>query len=243
MENAGAICSRFEQGSALMDGYSQWNECEHRPYVILASDKNNFFRSRFDAAHELGDLGLHRYVTRLDGINFKPIESQAHKFAACFMLPEESFSVELPAHPTLENFITLKHRWGMSAQSMILRAKDLQLISSEDYQRLYKGISARGWRKGEPLDDVKKPESVRLLPRCLNLLLESGIFTKDGLVEKFGFPQGDLEALCSVPKGFLTKSLILDFKAKIQLKNSLNVGSLQTASKRTNVVNLFAKNK
>lgn len=138
MENAGVVCSRFEQGSVMMDGYSQWNEKENRPYVVLASDKNNYFRSRFDAAHELGHLVLHRYVKRLDSINFKPIEEQAHKFAACFMLPEEAFSAELPSFPSLENFVSLKSRWGMSAQSMILRARDLELISSIEYQRLYK---------------------------------------------------------------------------------------------------------
>lgn len=37
----------------MMDGYSQWNESESRPYIILASDKDNYYRSRFDAAHEL----------------------------------------------------------------------------------------------------------------------------------------------------------------------------------------------
>lgn len=239
MENAGVVCSRFEQGGALMDGYSQWNEREKRPYVILASDKNNFFRSRFDAAHELGHLVLHRYIERLDGINFKPIESQAHKFAACFMLPEESFSVELSTHPTLENFIALKNRWGMSAQSMILRAKELQLISPEDYQRLYKGISARGWRKGEPLDDIKRPESVRLMPRCINLLLESGTFTKSSLIEKLKFPKGDLEEICSLPKGFLSEPALLSFNAKIQLKNSLGVA--QMPSVRSNVIDMFSK--
>ncbi|MDC9616310.1 XRE family transcriptional regulator [Xenorhabdus khoisanae] len=236
MENAGIVCSRFEQGSTVMDGYSQWNNVENRPYVVLASDKDNYYRSRFDAAHELGHVVLHRYISKFDNINFTPIEEQAHKFASCFMLPEESFSVELPPYPTLENFLALKSRWGMSAQAMILRARNLELISPLEYQRLYKSISARGWRKGEPLDDLRKPESVRLLPRCLNLLLDSGTFNKKTLLEEFSFPKGDLEDLCSVPKGFLSESQVLDFQSRIQLKNSINVSSAQ---QDTNVVNLF----
>lgn len=136
IENSGVICSQFEQGSVVMDGYSQWNEEERRPYIILATDKGNYYRSRFDAAHELGHIVLHRYVKRLDLINFKPIEEQANKFAASFMLPEESFSVELQPYPTLENFVSLKGRWGMSAQAMIHRAKSLELISPLEYQRL-----------------------------------------------------------------------------------------------------------
>lgn len=240
MENAGIVCARFEQGSSMMDGYSQWNEAEERPYVILASDKDNYFRSRFDAAHELGHIVLHRYINKLDSVCFKPIEEQAHTFASHFIFPEESFSVELPSYPTLENFVALKNRWGISAQAMVVRAKNSELISQVEYQRLYKSISARGWKKGEPLDDLRKPETVRLLSRCLNLLLDSGMFTKKGLLEMLNFPKGDIEDLCSVPKGFLSESSILDFKAKVQLKNSLErSGDIKLSQQ--NVVSLFGK--
>ncbi|WP_416282175.1 ImmA/IrrE family metallo-endopeptidase, partial [Providencia alcalifaciens] len=172
-----------------------------------------------------------------DSICFKPIEEQAHKFASYFIFPEEAFSVELPSYPTLENFLALKSRWGMSAQAMVYRANNSGLISQVEYQRLYKSISARGWRKGEPLDDLRKPESVRLLPRCLNLLLDSGVFSKKSILESFNFSKGDLEDLCSVPKGFLSESSVLDFKSKVQLKDSLEPTHKTNTSQ--NVVNLF----
>ncbi len=222
VENVGVICSRFEQGSAVMDGYSQWNENEHRPYIILATDKDNYYRSRFDAAHELGHVVLHRYIKRLDLINFKPIEEQANKFAAAFMLPEESFSVDLTAYPTLENFLSLKSRWGMSAQAMIHRAKSLELISPLEYQRLYKSVSARGWRKGEPLDDLRKPESVRLLPRCVKLLIDENIFTKTTLLEGLSMARTDVEDIFSLPRGYLTDSVIMNLDSRIKLKTSVS---------------------
>ncbi|HGM5416890.1 TPA: helix-turn-helix domain-containing protein [Serratia liquefaciens] len=241
IENAGVICSRFEQGSAVMDGYSQWNEEERRPYIILASDKDNYYRSRFDAAHELGHLVLHRYVQRLDTINFKPIEDQANKFAACFMLPEESFSVELPPYPTLENFVSLKTRWGMSAQAMIHRAKSLELISPLEYQRLYKSVSARGWRKGEPLDDLRKPETVRLLPRCVNLLLESNVFSKTSLLEALSMSRTDVEDILSMPRGYLTSSVVMDLESRIKVKNTIHKGHLSNVSNK--VVDIFSHKK
>ncbi|EKM5742830.1 XRE family transcriptional regulator [Enterobacter kobei] len=241
IENAGVICSRFEQGSAVMDGYSQWNEAEKRPYIILATDKDNYYRSRFDAAHELGHIVLHRFVKRLDLINFKPIEEQANKFAASFMLPEESFSVELPPYPTLENFVSLKGRWGMSAQAMIHRAKSLELISPLEYQRLYKSVSARGWRKGEPLDDLRKPESVRLLPRCVKLLLDEGVFTKSGFLEGLEMSRVDVEDIFSLPRGFLTESSVMELMTMVRLKNK------DTQSKDVNssdkVVSIFSNKK
>lgn len=239
IENAGVVCSRFEQGSAMMDGYSQWNESESRPYIILASDKDNYYRSRFDAAHELGHVVLHRYVERLDSVNFKPIEEQAHKFAACLMLPEEAFSVELPPFPTLENFISLKTRWGMSAHSMIHRAKSLELISPLEYQRLYKSVSARGWRKGEPLDDLRKPESVRLLPRCINLLFETNTFSKSTLLETLSMSRVDAEDILSLPRGYLADKPLLDINSKIKLKNSLTPAVRE--DEKSNVVNLFTR--
>lgn len=236
IENNGVICSKFEQGSLLMDGYSQWNESERRPYIILATDKNNYYRSRFDAAHELGHLVLHRYVQRLDSVNFKPIEEQAHKFASCFMLPEEAFSIELPPCPTLENFISLKQRWGMSAQSMIRRAKDLEIISDIEYQRLYKQVSARGWRKGEPLDDLRDPENVRLLPRCVNLLIDSDIFSKDTLLDSLGMARVDVEDLLSLGRDFLKKSIVHDLNSKLKLK----VDRAEKSTSTDNVIDFFS---
>ncbi|WP_419963956.1 XRE family transcriptional regulator [Pantoea vagans] len=242
IENNGVVCSRFEQGSAMMDGYSQWNEDEFRPYIILASDKENYYRSRFDAAHELGHIVLHRYVKRLDQVNFKPIEEQAHKFAAAFMLPEESFSVELPPYPTLENFLSLKQRWGMSAQAMIHRAKSLELISSLEYQRLYKSVSARGWRKGEPLDDLRKPESVRLLPRCVNLLIEENILSKVDLLEGLSMARTDVEDILSLPRGFLTENKVMNLDDRIKIKNSITA-SRSTNAENNKVVNIFSHKK
>ncbi|EJE5203224.1 XRE family transcriptional regulator [Salmonella enterica] len=241
IENAGVICSRFEQGSAVMDGYSQWNDEEQRPYIILATDKDNYYRSRFDAAHELGHVVLHRYVKRLDIINFKTIEEQANKFAASFMLPEESFSVELPPYPTLENFVSLKGRWGMSAQAMIHRAKSLELISPLEYQRLYKSVSARGWRKGEPLDDLRKPESVRLLPRCVKLLLDEGIFTKSGFLEELDMARTDVEDIFSLPRGYLTESKVMELMTRIKLKKPPLEGSEFNST--DTVVNMFSHKK
>lgn len=236
IENAGVICARFEQGSAVMDGYSQWNEREQRPYMILASDKNNYYRSRFDAAHELGHLVLHRFIKRLDSINFKPIEAQAHKFAACFMLPEEAFAVELPANPTLENFVALKQRWGISAQAMIIRAKELNLISDVEHQRLYKQISARGWRKGEPLDDQRVPEAVRLLPRSLRLLLDEGLYSKQSFVSSLAMARHDIEKLFSLPKDELAETQILHLPATLKARDNI---SPQSAG--NNVVSLFTR--
>lgn len=37
---------------------------------------------------------------------------------------------------------------------MIYRAKQLEIITQDEFVRLYKNLSKRGWRKVEPLDEI-----------------------------------------------------------------------------------------
>jgi hypothetical protein len=62
LENAGIVCGRCFFGAPSIDGVSHWSRADDRPYVLISSDKRTAVRSRFDAAHELGHLVLHRHV-------------------------------------------------------------------------------------------------------------------------------------------------------------------------------------
>jgi len=205
LENAGAICLREELGFTRMDGASQWFDTDGRPYVFLAADKANGVRSRFDAAHELGHLVLHRDINDLEfSKRYPELERQAHLFAAAFLLPAESFAAEL-IRPSLDTFIALKSRWKVSVGAMIMRCKQLEIIDEDYATRLWKNYSARGWRKGEPLDDRIEFEPVRLLPRAINLLLSEGGLTKEGLLASLGLGATDCERLCGLPEGFFSQ--------------------------------------
>lgn len=204
MESAGVITTREPLGYIKMDGVSRWFDADNRPYVFLAADKASAVRSRFDAAHELGHLILHRHLTKADEEErYSELERQAHLFASAFLMPAESISLEL-AHPTLDTLQVLKRRWKVSIGAMIMRASTLNLIGEAYTTRLWKNYSARGWRKGEPLDDVLEPESPRLMPRAIKMLLEQGGFTKPYLIETIGLPAADIERLCSLPEGYMT---------------------------------------
>ncbi|PPD35843.1 MAG: hypothetical protein CTY19_02010 [Methylomonas sp.] len=211
LENAGVICVREELGYSKMDGSSKWFKTDDRPYVFLAADKANGVRSRFDAAHELGHLVLHTDVTSLDfnkKERYSEIERQAHLFAGAFLLPAESFAAEV-ARPSLDTFLALKPRWKVSIGAMISRSKQLGIIDEDYAVRLWKNYSARGWRKGEPLDETINFEPIRLFPRAINLLLSEGGLTKEGLLNTFGLGAPDCEQLCGLPEGFLSKKFSL----------------------------------
>lgn len=170
MESSGVLVARCEVGGTKIDGVSAWaNVCRH-PLVLLATDKANAARSRFDAAHELGHLILHRNVREIEfdddedmQAEFDLQERQADLFASEFLLPTEAFVREVKlAH--LDEFADLKLKWRASVKMMIMKASKLKLIDKDYAKELYIFYNTRGWNRGEPHDEVMKfeqPETIR----------------------------------------------------------------------------------
>ena len=170
LESNGVLVARCEVGGTKIDGVSAWANICHHPLVLLATDKANAARSRFDAAHELGHLVLHRNVREMDfdtdeemQAEFDLQERQADLFASEFLLPAEAFISEVRlAH--LDEFADLKLKWRASVKMMITKASKLKLIDKDYATELYIFYNARGWNRGEPHDDImafEQPETVR----------------------------------------------------------------------------------
>lgn len=206
IENAGIVVVREELGTSKMDGVSHWSNQDERPYMLIASDKATAVRSRMDAAHELAHLVLHRHIPEksLKSLAcFKEIERQAFLFAGAFLLPGETFAAEV-ASPSLNTFLALKSRWKVSVGAMIVRCSNLGIIEDEYQQRIWKHYSARGWRRGEPMDEDIPIESPRLLGRSIKLLVEEEVRTRDEIVSDLRLDSGDIESICSLPRGYLS---------------------------------------
>ncbi len=209
VENHGAIVSRHELCSDKLDAFSQWNEAECSPYLVLGSDKGSAVRSRYDVAHELGHMILHRRVLRsnfYDKTLFRLIEDQANRFAGSFILPANTFSEEFLYTPTLDHFRALKPKWKASIQFMIMRCCDLEIITAEQKARLFANLSARGWRRNEPLDDVIDPEQPRFLRRSIELLIDRGVISSTEIPFRLGLSERDIEDLAGLELGYLRKS-------------------------------------
>ena len=85
---------------------------------FLSKDKYSNARLRFTLAHELGHLLLHaNYYSFDDDISLKVIneklEYEADYFAACFLLPAETFSKDIYS-TSINHFINLKKKWNVS---------------------------------------------------------------------------------------------------------------------------------
>lgn len=216
IENAGGVVVREVTGLARIEGVSSWCAVNERPFVFLSADKANGFRSRFDAAHELGHIVLHKHISpHIAQANHKEMERQAHYFAGAFLLPAETFSAEVPPMPTLDTLLALKPRWKTSVAAMQMRLAALELIDEREQLNLWKRRSARFGGKSEPLDDQLIPEQPRLMRRAVCLIVESGIMSRETIPDRVGLSPGDVENLAGLPEGYFAPvtSRVVDLDA------------------------------
>ena len=210
IESNGIIVAKERIGHDGMDGVSTWID---RPFIWVAEDKSNFFRGRFDIAHELGHIILHKNLTKDDCLKttnrYKEVERQAHLFATHFLAPRRALSLSFRSI-TLDNLLLEKKRWGMSVAALIMQYYNLGIISDDYKVRLFKNYSYRKWRKSEPYDDTTPVEYPKLMKNTIELLLNEGGFDKEDLIERTFYSETELEKLCSLPKGFFNTEKVVD---------------------------------
>ncbi|MFG2128335.1 helix-turn-helix domain-containing protein [Streptomyces sp. NPDC048751] len=130
--------------SRKLDGFS--TSRLPRPVVILNEERNDVYRHRFSAAHELGHLILHGDAHPGDIHH----ERQADTFAAEFLTPSHSIAASLPSRVDFTALSDLQQSWGVSLDSLLVRCRELGLHSD--------ATSSRAWRR------LKTLRSQGLLP-------------------------------------------------------------------------------
>jgi Zn-dependent peptidase ImmA (M78 family)/transcriptional regulator with XRE-family HTH domain len=205
-EGKGIITARLVMPGENVEAFSFWNG--PRPFIFLASEKESASRARFDVAHEIAHLILHRGVGPEDIEDprvLKRIETEANRFAGALLLPRQSFPHEVFT-TRLDAFVELKARWKVAIQAMVYRCKDLGTFDEYQVTNLYKQISARKWRKKEPLDDPNKYplEEPKLLRKALSMIFEAGARGPEDINADIALSPEIIEILCNLERGSLT---------------------------------------
>ncbi|MFI6213358.1 helix-turn-helix domain-containing protein [Nocardia brasiliensis] len=104
-------------------------------------------RQRFTIAHEVGHLVLHSFRPR----SSDP-EGEANTFAGALLVPRVRAVEILSEATTLTDFARIKATWGVSIQALIMRAAALDLITETRTRSLFVQLSAKGWRREEPVE-------------------------------------------------------------------------------------------
>jgi Zn-dependent peptidase ImmA (M78 family)/transcriptional regulator with XRE-family HTH domain len=144
-----------------------------RSMVVLNPAKRDYYRQRFDVAHELGHLVMHADADP----GSRLVEAQANRFAAELLAPADSIRDQLPAAINATAWaalMALKEEWRMSVQALLMRARILERINEVSYRNAMMTLSTRGWRRAEP-GQMTVLEQPSLLPKAVSLLLDSGM--------------------------------------------------------------------
>jgi len=235
IEGAGVILIREETGVSQIEGLSAWSEVLERPLVLLSADKDNGYRSRFDLAHELGHLVLHRFIARpTERDRYKQLEQQAHRFAGAFLLPAETFADDVRTPVNLDDLLMLKRRWGVSVAAIIMRLHALKILDDDGMQAMFKRRSARWGAKSEPGDDERKPERPRLLRRTIDLLVNEKVMPLASISLHMGLAVNDVEMLTGLPEGYLLgQNNVVDLAT---LRPSITNSKNESSDSNNNVV-------
>lgn len=185
LEAKGVRVFTLAERNKNVDAFSCWKNGV--PYIFLNTFKSSE-RMRFDAAHELGHLLLHRHTPagHIDG------EKEADMFAASFLIPQDDLISHLPKVYSLKQLVEKKERWGVSVAALARTAFNNGLVSDWHYRDLCKQMSMLGYRTTEPHE--RDPERSNAWPKILELLWRDGI-TKAHIAKDLHLPLDEIEAL------------------------------------------------
>lgn len=190
LEQNGILVTGFSTNEEKIDAFSQRTivDCAEVFLIAVALGSRPECRLRFDMAHELGHIVLHPWSEDIETLSkeeFKARERQANMFASAFLLPRDSFSKDVSQYPTdLKFYLFLKKKWKVSVQAMMYRARQLNIISANQYQYMMRQVSKNGWRTKEP-DDVPGVLNESIFQGAIDLLFDNKILTPKSLLSDF----------------------------------------------------------
>ena len=170
LESKGVRVYSLAENTVEVDAFSLWHS--KKPFVFLNTLKSAE-HGRFDAAHELGHLIMHRHC----GPHGPDAETQANSFASAFLMPRASVLANAPRLATTKQLIQLKKLWIVSATALAYRLHNLKLLSDWHYRTLCIQMSELGYRKNEP--DPAPRERSHILATVFSELREEGVSKHD----------------------------------------------------------------
>ena len=138
--------------------------------VVVCSTAKSLERQRFTIAHELGHLVL-------SIPSDVPEEKACNRFAGAFLAPEEELVREVGRRRLNFGFaelVEIKLMFGVSAASLVVRMRELGIITQSTLQDIFSGIGS-SWRTDEPCPLEREEIPTRFRRLCLRALAESEI--------------------------------------------------------------------
>lgn len=180
LEAKGIRVFSLSEDTKNVDAFSCWRNNE--AFVFLNTLKSTE-HSRFDAAHELGHLVLHRH----GGPRGREAEIEANQFASAFLMPHADLVSKIPYVTSTSQIIKAKKRWGVSAVALAYRLHKIGKVTEWHYIQIN-----RQYRSKEP--EPLSPERSGLWQMVLRELWRDGV-SRERLADELNIPGEELESL------------------------------------------------
>lgn len=168
-----------------VDAFSMWHG--GTPFMFLNTYKSAE-HCRFDAAHELGHLVLHRH-----GQTQGPeLEREANAFASAFLMPRKSVLAYAPRVATLPGLVRAKHYWKVSVAALNYRLHSLGMTTDWIYRTLCIQLAEAGYRTAEP--EAATHEKSLVLEKVFKALRDEGK-SKFDVADALSIPAEEIDAL------------------------------------------------
>ena len=136
------------------DAYDGMQMIVNESIPVIAINKHTIKkndRKRFTAMHELA----HLLLSFQKNITEKQKETFCHQFAAAMLFPAEALIKELGKKRNrlfMQELGTLKQQYGISIQAIVMRCKDIGIITDYYCRQFFFFIKQMGWKVDEPVE-------------------------------------------------------------------------------------------
>lgn len=171
LESRGVRVFSLVEDSREVNAFSSWQNGSI-PFVFLNTMKSSE-SSRFDAAHELGHLVLHRHGDPKG----KEIEQQANAFASAFLMPRSEMLALAGRCRTVADVMVIKKRWNVSAMALVYRLHRVGVLTEWLYRSMCIELSSQGQRTHER--DSAEREGSLIMKKVFDALRVQGRGLRD----------------------------------------------------------------
>ena len=220
LENVGVPVVLLDVPFDKQDGFQWFADDNDRHFVGVNTRNSTGCRVRFDLAHEFAHILLHRAIETKEAespAHHKILETQANYFAGAFLFPAERFLEDVTT-PSLDYFLSLKRKWGVSVMGMIERAFALGMIDKDQRSSLHRSCGRRKWRgfgRCEPMDDDVPIHQPKLMRKAFELLVEEGVLSAEGLRGALPLPVDEFEAIIGLSLGSFGRYTSVSDKVRV----------------------------
>lgn len=191
IEDNGGIVVPLSLDNNKIDALSLWSS-SNMPPLFFINISMPMDRIRFTLCHELGHIFMHR--TPNDNM-----EKEADRFAAEFLMPQRDIKKQLKSL-SLEKLEALKIQWKVSMAALVYRAKELETITQNQAQYLFKKLATHGYKTREPKYLEPKYEEPHMLSEILKLYYEELRYSKSELSKLLFINKDELSSLIVRPQ-------------------------------------------